>query len=63
MSNFVNLMDIIYPIGSVYISFNSTSPAASVGGTWELLDNVFLYGTSGTIGVKRWRIRSHSDNK
>lgn len=52
MSNFVNLMDIIYPIGSVYISFNSTSPAASVGGTWELLDNVFLYGTSGTIGVK-----------
>ena len=52
MSNFVNLMDIIYPIGSVYISFNSTSPAASIGGTWELLDNVFLYGTSGTIGVK-----------
>lgn len=52
MSNFVNLMDIVYPIGSVYISFNSTSPAASVGGTWELLDNVFLYGTSGTIGVK-----------
>ena len=52
MSNFVNLMDIIYPIGSVYISFNSTSPAASVGGTWELLNNVFLYGTSGAIGVK-----------
>lgn len=52
MSNFVNLLDVIYPIGSVYITFNSTSPAASVGGTWELLNNVFLYGTSGAIGVK-----------
>lgn len=41
MLNFVNLLDIIYPVGSVYISFHSTSPAASVGGTWELLDNVF----------------------
>lgn len=52
MSNFVNLLDIVYPIGSVYISFNSTSPSASIGGTWELLNNVFLYGTSGAIGEK-----------
>lgn len=52
MSNFVNLLDIVYPIGSVYISFNSTSPSASIGGTWELLNNVFLYGTSGVTGVK-----------
>lgn len=52
MSNYVNLLDIVYPIGSVYISFNSTSPATIIGGTWELLNNVFLYGTSGTIGVK-----------
>lgn len=52
MSNFVNLLDIVYPIGSVYISFNSTSPSASIGGTWELLNNVFLYGTSGATGVK-----------
>lgn len=52
MSNFVNLLDIVYPIGSVYISFDSTSPSASIGGTWELLNNVFLYGTSGATGVK-----------
>lgn len=52
MANFVNLMDVIYPVGSIYLSTVATSPAASIGGTWELLDNVFLYGTSGTIGVK-----------
>ena len=51
MSNFVNLLDIVYPIGSVYITFNSVSPASSIGGTWEQLNNVFLYGTSGKIGV------------
>lgn len=52
MSNFVNLLDIVYPIGSVYITFDSISPSASVGGTWELLNGVFLYGTSGATGTK-----------
>lgn len=51
MANYVNLLDIIYPVGSVYISFNDTSPSSFIGGTWEQLNNVFLYGTSGGIGV------------
>lgn len=34
MSNFVNLLDIIYPVGSIYFSTSSVSPASSVGGTW-----------------------------
>lgn len=51
MSNFVNLLDIIYPIGSVYITFNTISPANTVGGTWELLKNVFLYSSADTIGI------------
>lgn len=33
MSDFVNLMDIIYPVGSIYQSMNATSPASSIGGT------------------------------
>jgi hypothetical protein len=44
MSNFVNLMDIIYPVGSIYQSMNATSPADSVGGTWTQL-KTFLYGS------------------
>ena len=32
MSNFVNLLDIVYPVGSVYITVNRVSPADNVGG-------------------------------
>lgn len=46
MSNFVNLLDIVYPVGSVYITFSDISPVDSVGGSWEKIDNKFLYATS-----------------
>ena len=29
------LIDLIYPVGSIYMSVNSTSPADLFGGTWE----------------------------
>lgn len=45
MSNFVNLMDIVYPVGSIYQSMNATSPASSIGGTWTQL-KTFLYGAN-----------------
>lgn len=51
MSNFINLFDIIYPVGSVYITFNETSPTDVIGGTWELLENTFLYGSAGITGI------------
>ena len=51
MSNFVNLLDIIYPVGSVYITFNTISPANTIGGTWELLKNVFLYSSADATGT------------
>ena len=34
---FTNIVDIIYPIGTVYISFSSTSPATLFGETWASL--------------------------
>ncbi len=42
----------IYPIGSVYISFNNTDPATLFGGTWEQITGKFLLSgtTSGTTG-------------
>lgn len=51
MSNYVNLLDIVYPVGSIYHSMNSTSPAASIGGTWTAI-KTFLLGstTSGKAG-------------
>lgn len=48
MSNFVNLLDIIYPVGSLYFSTSGVSPADSVGGTWEQIKNCLL-AASGNI--------------
>lgn len=32
----------VYPIGSIYMSVNSTSPAALFGGVWEQIQDTFL---------------------
>lgn len=48
MSNYVNLLDIVYPIGSVYITFSDVSPVDSVGGSWEKIDGKFLQSSSKT---------------
>lgn len=40
---FVNLLDVIYPIGSLYISFNNVSPAENIGGQWEPIIGRFPY--------------------
>lgn len=48
MSSFVNLMDIIYPVGSIYITTDSTSPSEFIGGTWEKIENCLL-AASGNI--------------
>lgn len=41
MSTFVNLLEIVYPVGSYYITTSSTSPASSFGGTWSCVNNSF----------------------
>ena len=43
MATWVNLLDVIYPIGSVYITSTTTSPASLVGGTWTQITNKYLY--------------------
>ena len=41
-----------YPIGSIYIAYEHTSPASRFGGTWTRITEAFLWATSsgGTIG-------------
>lgn len=42
------ILSAAYPVGSVYISVNSTSPASLFGGTWEQLKDRFLLGAGDT---------------
>lgn len=42
------LLDLVYPVGSVYISFNNTSPKDFLGGTWTQLQDRFLLAASDT---------------
>ena len=47
------ILNIIYPVGSVYISTNSTSPATLFGGSWKQIKDRFLLacGNSYSNGV------------
>ena len=41
-----NAFNLIYPVGAIYLSVNSTSPATLFGGTWEEIQGKFLLGRS-----------------
>ena len=41
----------IYPVGSIYISANSTSPAELFGGTWEQIKDRFLLAAGDTYAA------------
>ena len=43
-----DVVDMIYPVGSIYMSVNTTNPGTLFGGTWEKLENRFLLGAGST---------------
>lgn len=47
-----SLLDFIYPVGSIYLSYSHVDPGTLFGGTWARLSNNYLWATSatGTIG-------------
>ena len=46
---YVNLGQVMYPVGSVYHSFNTTSPASIFGGSWSALNGQFLLSSNNSI--------------
>lgn len=51
-NTWTTLLDAVYPVGAVYQSWSSTSPATLFGGTWTQITSRFLYATTsaGTTG-------------
>lgn len=45
------IYDIAYPIGSIYLSVNDTSPAGIFGGTWERIKDRFLLAAGDTYAA------------
>lgn len=42
--NSESICELIYPVGSIYLSVNSTSPSSLFGGTWTRIKDRFLLG-------------------
>lgn len=50
--NIENYLDKVYPVGSIYMSTNATSPATLFGGTWKALnEGRVLIGANSTYPV------------
>ena len=45
------LFNKIYPVGSIYMSMNATSPATLFGGTWERIKDAFLLSAGDTYAA------------
>lgn len=41
----------VYPIGSIYMSVNSTDPSTLFGGSWERIQDRFLLASGSTYGA------------
>lgn len=44
-------VDDVYPVGSIYMSVNSTNPSTLFGGTWQQLEDTFLLGAGSSYSV------------
>lgn len=40
-----NFLNMIYPVGSVYVTSTNTNPSSTLGGTWTLTDKEFGYAS------------------
>ena len=59
MSTFVNLLDVVYPIGSVVLRSDDQSPAELVGGTWvQVSEGTFV--CAGEVSLLTGGSNSHS---
>lgn len=44
----LNILNLVYPVGSIYLSTVDSSPGLFIGGSWERLKDTFLLGAGDT---------------
>ena len=49
--NILDIIDMIYPVGSIYMSVNNVNPANLFGGTWEQIKDKFLLSAGDTYSA------------
>lgn len=47
---FVNLLQVVYPVGAFYFSNLATSPSSIIGGTWTQITDATIRGANGATG-------------
>lgn len=61
-----SIIDLIYPVGSIYMSVNAADPGELIGGTWERIKDRFLlsagdtYAAGNTGGSAKATLPSHT---
>ena len=61
-----SLLDMVYPVGSIYLSVSGTDPETLFGGTWARLEDVFLLAagakhTAGSTGGEESHILTEAE--
>ncbi len=46
-----DLLNVLYPVGAIYISTSATNPATTLGGTWEQIKDRFLLAAGSTYSA------------
>lgn len=60
------LINLIYPVGAIYISVNNANPSTLFGGTWQQISDTFLLAagstyTAGSTGGEATHILSEAE--
>lgn len=45
------IADLVYPVGSIYMSVNNANPATLFGGTWQQIQDTFLLAAGSTYSA------------